>query len=55
MRVRHQEHPDDKCRNCNKIGHWAKDCRSKAKNAEGHIAAEDDDEPTLLMARACFG
>uniref|UniRef100_A0A0E0B823 CCHC-type domain-containing protein n=1 Tax=Oryza glumipatula TaxID=40148 RepID=A0A0E0B823_9ORYZ len=50
-RGRGQEHPGDKCRSCGKMGHWAKDCRSKPKKAEAHIAAEDDDEPTLLMAR----
>nr|AAP51910.2 retrotransposon protein, putative, Ty1-copia subclass [Oryza sativa Japonica Group] len=49
-RGRGQEHPGDKCHNCSKMGHWAKDCRSKAKKAEAHIATKDDDEPTLLMA-----
>lgn len=53
-RGRGQEHPGDKCHNCSKMGHWAKDCRSKAKKAEAHIATKDDDEPTLLMARACL-
>lgn len=39
---------EDKCRNCGKYGHWAKDCRSKPKRDEqAHVA--QDDEPTLLL------
>lgn len=39
---------EDKCRNCGKYGHWAKDCRSKPKRDEQvHVA--QDDEPTLLL------
>ncbi|XP_066320732.1 uncharacterized protein [Miscanthus floridulus] len=42
----------DQCKRCGKYGHWAKDCRSKPK-AEAHVVqAEEDSEPTLLMARA---
>ena len=41
----------DTCRNCGKVGHWAKDCRSKPK-AQAHTAHVDDDEPTLLLAHA---
>jgi hypothetical protein len=34
------------------MGHWAKECKSKPK-AEAHVAeAEEDREPTLLMAHA---
>jgi hypothetical protein len=42
----------DQCKRCGKYGHWARECRSKPKG-EAHLAqAEDDGEPTLLMARA---
>jgi transposase InsO family protein len=37
----------DTCHNCGKTGHWAKDCRSKAKKGEAHTAL--DDEPSLLL------
>lgn len=44
----------DKCHNCGRYGHWAKDCR-KPKRAQANLTQvdEDDDEPTLLMAQAC--
>ncbi|XP_066374129.1 uncharacterized protein [Miscanthus floridulus] len=42
----------DQCVCYGKTGHWAKDCRSKPKE-EVHMAqADEDDEPTLLMAHA---
>jgi hypothetical protein len=40
------------CTNCGKRGHWAKDCRSKPKPQQAHVAQEDDEGPTLLLARA---
>ncbi|BAF15572.2 Os04g0582400 [Oryza sativa Japonica Group] len=42
----------DKCRNCGRTGHWAKDCRQPKRPAEAYqaLADEDDDEPALLMA-----
>jgi hypothetical protein len=42
----------DQCKRYSKYGHWARECRSKPKG-EAHLTqAEDDSEPTLLMARA---
>jgi hypothetical protein len=40
----------DTCYNCDKVGHWAHDCRSKAKKEEAHAA--HDDESTLLLLEA---
>nr|ABA97665.1 retrotransposon protein, putative, Ty1-copia subclass [Oryza sativa Japonica Group] len=40
------------CTYCGKRGHWAKDCRSKPKPQQAHVAQEDDEGPTLLLARA---
>jgi hypothetical protein len=37
----------DTCHNCVKVGHWAKDCRSKAKKGEAHAAHEE--ESSLVM------
>ena len=43
----------DKCRNCGRYGHWAKDCRSP-KKAQAYLAqGEEEDEPALLMAQVC--
>lgn len=39
---------EDKCRNCGKFGHWARNCRSKSKREDQAHAAEDD-EPTLML------
>lgn len=40
----------DACLNCGKEGHWAKDCRSKKKGGQAHVA--QDDEPTLMLVEA---
>jgi transposase InsO family protein len=34
---------------CGKLGHWAKDCRSKPKRDEQAHVAQEDDEPTLML------
>jgi uncharacterized membrane protein YgcG len=38
----------EKCHSCGKFGHWAHDCRGKAKKEEAHVA--QDDEGSLLLA-----
>ncbi|CAN6200243.1 unnamed protein product [Urochloa humidicola] len=44
----------DKCLNCGRTGHWAKDCRSP-KRQQANLAKEDDDdnEPSLFLAEIC--
>jgi hypothetical protein len=37
----------EKCHNCGKLGHWARDCHGKAKKEEAHVA--QDDEGSLLL------
>jgi hypothetical protein len=36
--------------NCGRTGHWARDCRQPKKKRANLTQAEEDDEPTLLMA-----
>jgi hypothetical protein len=41
---------DDKCHNCGRTSHWARDCRQSRKERVNLTQAENDDEPALLMA-----
>jgi hypothetical protein len=41
---------DDKCHNCGRTDHWARDCHQPRKEQVNLTQAEDDDEPVLLMA-----
>ena len=48
----------DSCRYCGKLGHWARECRSRKKDEQGqqgqqaHVAQVD--EPTLLLAHTAI-
>jgi hypothetical protein len=43
----------NQCRRCLKSGHWARECPTKPKKAESHVAQADEDEgPTLFFASA---
>jgi hypothetical protein len=44
----------DKCRNCGKLGHWAKYCRSKPKQEQAHVAQEEDEPTLMLMTGGCI-
>ncbi|XP_062232883.1 uncharacterized protein LOC133930247 [Phragmites australis] len=43
----------DQCRRCGKHGHWARECRSKPKKEQAHVAHEE--EAALLLLRASVG
>jgi ribosomal protein L15 len=41
----------DECRRCGKMGHWARECCSKSKKEQAHIA-QDEEEASLMLAMA---
>ncbi|XP_073362516.1 uncharacterized protein [Aegilops tauschii subsp. strangulata] len=43
----------DKCRYCNNLGHWARECRKKKRDEEANLSQADEEEPGLLMVQAC--
>jgi hypothetical protein len=40
---------DDACHNCDKLGHWAKECR-QPRRGQAHVAQVEEEEPALLLA-----
>jgi hypothetical protein len=38
----------DECRRCGKVGHWARECRSKPKKEQAHIV-QDEEEASLML------
>jgi hypothetical protein len=38
----------DECRRCGKMGHWARECRSKPKKEQAHVA-QDEEEASLML------
>jgi hypothetical protein len=41
----------DECRRCGKMGHWARECCSKSKKEQVHIA-QDEEEASLMLTMA---
>ena len=39
----------DDCRKCGKLGHWARDYRSKPKKEQAHVVKEEEEASLLLM------
>jgi hypothetical protein len=38
----------DECRRCGKMGHWARECRSKPKKEQAHVM-QDEEEASLML------
>ena len=39
-----------RCFNCDKMGHYASECRAPKKKEEAHLTRADDTEPALMLA-----
>jgi hypothetical protein len=38
----------NECRRCSKMGHWARECRSKPRKEQAHVV-QDEEEASLML------
>ncbi|WVZ95085.1 LOW QUALITY PROTEIN: hypothetical protein U9M48_040890 [Paspalum notatum var. saurae] len=43
----------DKCLNCGKFGHWARNCHAPRRREQANLAQEEEEKPALLLAHGC--